>query len=76
VPLGNRPSYPGKRPPYKPDVRCIDNKRPNLMGPASAKSDPTPPPPGVASVSRAELRRATTARRPAAGPYTRQRTAP
>jgi phospholipid/cholesterol/gamma-HCH transport system substrate-binding protein len=73
VPLGNRPAYPGKRPPYKPGVRCIDNRRPNLMGPASAKSDPTPPPPGVASVSRAELHRATKTRRPAAGPYTRQR---
>jgi hypothetical protein len=46
------PAYPGKRPPYKPGVRCIDNRRPNLMGPASAKSDPTAPPPGVASVSR------------------------
>ena len=22
VPLGNRPAYPGKRPPYKPDVPC------------------------------------------------------
>jgi virulence factor Mce-like protein len=54
VPLGNRPFYPGKRPPYKPDVPCVNNQRPNLMGPAAAKSDPTPPPPGIASVSAAK----------------------
>jgi phospholipid/cholesterol/gamma-HCH transport system substrate-binding protein len=41
VPLGNRPAFPGKRPPYKPNVRCIDNQRPNLNGPASARSDTT-----------------------------------
>jgi hypothetical protein len=41
VPLGNRPAYPGKRPPYKPDVPCYTNKLPDLNGPASAKSDPT-----------------------------------
>ena len=39
MPLGNRPAYPGKRPPYKPNVRCIDNERPNLNGPASARTD-------------------------------------
>ncbi len=28
VPLGNRPFYPGKRPPYRPDVKCHTNKLP------------------------------------------------
>jgi phospholipid/cholesterol/gamma-HCH transport system substrate-binding protein len=49
VPLGNRPFNPGKRPPYKPNVRCVDNRLPNLNGPAAAKSatstvTPTPTP--------------------------------
>ena len=43
VPLGNRPFYPGKRPPYRPDVPCHTNKLPDLNGPAAAKSDPTAP---------------------------------
>jgi len=41
VPLGNRPFYPGKRPPYRPDVPCHTSKLPNLNGPAAAKSAPT-----------------------------------
>jgi phospholipid/cholesterol/gamma-HCH transport system substrate-binding protein len=41
VPLGNRPFYPGKRPPYKPNVKCHTQTRPNLNGPAAAKSPPT-----------------------------------
>jgi phospholipid/cholesterol/gamma-HCH transport system substrate-binding protein len=41
VPLGNRPFYPGKRPPYRPDVPCYTQKLPNLNGPAAAKSAPT-----------------------------------
>ena len=40
-PLGNRPFYPGKRPPYRPDVPCHTNKLPNLNGPAAAKTPPT-----------------------------------
>jgi phospholipid/cholesterol/gamma-HCH transport system substrate-binding protein len=40
VPLGNRPFYPGKRPPYRPDVPCTSNKLPDLNGPAAAKSAP------------------------------------
>jgi virulence factor Mce-like protein len=43
VPLGNRPFYPGKRPPYRPDVPCHTNKLPNLNGPAAAKTAPTRP---------------------------------
>src|SRR5829696_8822953 len=43
VPLGNRPFYPGKRPPYRPDVPCHTNKLPDLNGPAAAKTAPTRP---------------------------------
>lgn len=41
VPLGNRPFYPGKRSPYKPKATCYKQRRPDLMGPASAKTPPT-----------------------------------
>jgi len=41
VPLGNRPAYPGRRPPYRPNEPCHKQKLPNLMGPAAAKSAPT-----------------------------------
>ena len=41
VPLGNRPAYPGKRPPYKPDEPCYRQKIPDVNGPAAAKSLPT-----------------------------------
>jgi phospholipid/cholesterol/gamma-HCH transport system substrate-binding protein len=40
VPLGNRPAYPGKLPPYKPTVPCYTNKLPDVNGPAAAKSAP------------------------------------
>jgi phospholipid/cholesterol/gamma-HCH transport system substrate-binding protein len=41
VPLGNRPAFPGKKPPYKPKAACYKQKRPNLNGPAAAKTPPT-----------------------------------
>jgi virulence factor Mce-like protein len=40
APLGNRPFYPGKRPPYRPDVPCHTQGIPDLNGPAAAKSAP------------------------------------
>jgi len=40
VPLGNRPFYPGRRPPYRPEVPCHTNRLPNLNGPAAAKTAP------------------------------------
>jgi hypothetical protein len=43
VPLGNRPFYPGKRPPYRPDVPCYTQKLPNVNGPAAAKTAPQRP---------------------------------
>ena len=41
VPLGNRPFYPGHRSPYRPDATCYKQKRPELNGPAAAKSPQT-----------------------------------
>jgi virulence factor Mce-like protein len=41
VPLGNRPAWPSKKPPYKPKATCYKQKRPNLNGPAAAKTPPT-----------------------------------
>jgi phospholipid/cholesterol/gamma-HCH transport system substrate-binding protein len=38
-PLGTRPAYPGKRPPYKPDVPCYTQTLPNLDGAASGPPD-------------------------------------
>ena len=43
VPLGNRPAYPGKRPPYRPDVACYTQGVPNLNGPAAAKTETSRP---------------------------------
>jgi hypothetical protein len=46
-PLGTRPRYPGKRPPYKPDVPCYTNKIPDLnaaqTGPADGASTAAAP---------------------------------
>jgi phospholipid/cholesterol/gamma-HCH transport system substrate-binding protein len=41
VPLGNRPAFPSKKPPYKPDAPCYKQPLPNLNGPAAAKTLPT-----------------------------------
>jgi hypothetical protein len=39
-PIGTRPAFPGKRPPYKPDVPCYKQQLPNVNG------APTGPPDG------------------------------
>jgi phospholipid/cholesterol/gamma-HCH transport system substrate-binding protein len=39
TPLGTRPAFPGKKPPYKPDVACYTNKLPNLNGAATGPAD-------------------------------------
>jgi phospholipid/cholesterol/gamma-HCH transport system substrate-binding protein len=59
VPLGNRPAYPGKRPPYKPDEPCYRQKIADVNGPAAAKSEPTGSPAMSAQVKseRDRLRR-------------------
>jgi phospholipid/cholesterol/gamma-HCH transport system substrate-binding protein len=41
APLGNRPFYPGRKPPYRPNEPCFRQTPPNLNGPAAAKSPPT-----------------------------------
>jgi hypothetical protein len=46
-PLGTRPAFPGKRPPYKPDVPCYKNALPNL------NAAPTGPPDGGGAAARA-----------------------
>jgi len=38
-PLGTRPAYPGKRPPYRPDVPCYTNTLPDLNGAATGPAD-------------------------------------
>jgi phospholipid/cholesterol/gamma-HCH transport system substrate-binding protein len=40
-PLGNRPFYPGKLPPYRPDQPCYKQELPDLNGPAAAKVAPS-----------------------------------
>jgi phospholipid/cholesterol/gamma-HCH transport system substrate-binding protein len=39
-PLGNRPAYPGKLPPYVNDQPCYKQQPPDLNGPAAAKTAP------------------------------------
>ncbi|HTE59024.1 MAG TPA: MlaD family protein [Solirubrobacteraceae bacterium] len=39
-PLGNRPAYPGKLPPYVNDQPCYRQTPPDLNGPAAAKTAP------------------------------------
>ena len=42
-PLGTRPRFPGKRPPYQPNVPCYTQPVPNLDGAANGPADgPTP----------------------------------
>jgi hypothetical protein len=38
-PLGTRPKYPGKRPPYNPTKPCFTNKIPDLNGAAYGPAD-------------------------------------
>jgi phospholipid/cholesterol/gamma-HCH transport system substrate-binding protein len=40
-PLGNRPFYPGKLPPYVSDKPCYEQELPDLNGPAAAKQAPS-----------------------------------
>jgi phospholipid/cholesterol/gamma-HCH transport system substrate-binding protein len=47
-PLGTRPAYPGKRPPYKPDAPCYKSTPPDLNGAA------TGPPDGGGATTRAK----------------------
>ena len=48
-PIGTRPVYPGKRPPYRPDVACHTNKIPDLNGARVGRPDGSAGPPGSAA---------------------------
>ena len=57
LPLGNRPAYPGRKPPYRPTVPCYTQRRPDLNGPAAARSLPTGQATLAAKKALPELRR-------------------
>jgi phospholipid/cholesterol/gamma-HCH transport system substrate-binding protein len=57
VPLGNRPAYPGRKPPYRPTATCYKQARPDLNGPAAARSAPTGQAALAAKKALPELRR-------------------
>jgi phospholipid/cholesterol/gamma-HCH transport system substrate-binding protein len=40
-PIGTRPNFPGKRPPYKPNVECATQQIPNLNGAATGGVEQT-----------------------------------
>jgi len=54
-PFGTRPAFPGRRPPYRPDVECATQPIPNLNGaatggveqPVGTQPSPTPVVPGL-----------------------------
>jgi phospholipid/cholesterol/gamma-HCH transport system substrate-binding protein len=42
-PLGTRPAYPGKKPPYRPDFPCYKNKLPDVNGATTGPPDGSGP---------------------------------
>ena len=42
-PLGTRPAYPGKKPPYKPDAPCYKQQLPDVNGAATGPPDGSGP---------------------------------
>jgi phospholipid/cholesterol/gamma-HCH transport system substrate-binding protein len=44
-PLGTRPTRPESNPPFKPNVPCYKNQKPDLNGPAAAAGPPDAPKP-------------------------------
>jgi virulence factor Mce-like protein len=42
-PLGNRPAFPGRRPPKRTDQQCFRQQLPDLNGPAARKAAPSGP---------------------------------
>ena len=40
-PIGTRPAFPGRRPPYRPDVKCHTQQIPNLNGAATGGVEQT-----------------------------------
>jgi phospholipid/cholesterol/gamma-HCH transport system substrate-binding protein len=68
APLGTRPAYPGKRPPYKPDVPCYKNPLPDLS------AAPTGPPDGGGAATRARTPSAIARTAAALSPFGAERT--
>jgi phospholipid/cholesterol/gamma-HCH transport system substrate-binding protein len=65
VPLGTRPAYPGRRPPYRPDFPCYKNTAPDLNGAATGAPDGSAAASARASsTARAAARQATRPRAP------------
>jgi phospholipid/cholesterol/gamma-HCH transport system substrate-binding protein len=64
-PLGNRPFYPGKVPPYVSDKPCFRQRPPDLNGPAAASRPPSNPGATTARTTAAPTARTTAA--PTAG---------
>jgi len=54
-PLGNRPGYPGRVPPYRPEEPCYQQQLPDLNGPAAAKTAPLAGVGATTAVRTAEL---------------------
>src|SRR3954447_13130017 len=50
-PIGTRPAFTGKRPPYKPDVPCYTQKLPDVNGAATGPPDGGTTPPATDTVS-------------------------
>jgi phospholipid/cholesterol/gamma-HCH transport system substrate-binding protein len=67
-PLGNRPAYPGKLPPYVSDKPCYKQTLPDLNGPAAAR---TPPIVGQPATTTGTAERTSESERPRTGPIRR-----
>jgi virulence factor Mce-like protein len=68
VPIGSRPKYPGRLPPYRPDVRCYTNQVPDVNGPAAALGGDARPIAVAAAASAPRAARPSSASRSAASP--------
>jgi virulence factor Mce-like protein len=67
-PLGTRPAYPGKRPPYNSTFPCYKNPLPNLSG------APTGPPDGGGAATRAKTTTAIARQAASLSPFGAERT--
>jgi ABC-type transporter Mla subunit MlaD len=55
-PLGNRPAYPGRKPPFVTSQRCFTQELPDLNGPAAALAAPLQNPNAPATPALTQLR--------------------
>jgi phospholipid/cholesterol/gamma-HCH transport system substrate-binding protein len=56
APLGNRPAYPGRKPPFNTSQPCFKQQRPDLNGPAAALAAPLQNPNAPATAALTQLR--------------------